>query len=406
LKKETRYTALLTGLLLLPAKNYFVYYGLVLLVFFVLFFFLRYPKFRITFHLEYTLLLLGVAITGQFLRILFLSPTGPWIRDFYEFARFLPVILVLLFDGMWDQIEYSFLFRAAYIYVVLDLMISIVQLFNIPTFGILSVVKVVFNDPGHFESSLRIAGRTLGLSAGPGQHGLIVLMLFFILFAGFITRKSGMKDGCTILGIFLAVLDLLLTQSQSSFAALLLGVCILSFYLLVFGMRLQKKRVLVVTLVALVVLAPLVVLLWDSLRYLSTLFVQGISRHAYTTRQEKWAIVLGMVQNKYLQLIVGFGKQYFEELGTAMDNEFLFFIVVYGVVFSFLLYSSIALFLFNALIDPKRYLENAWRVLLLGFLISGMVISWPSSFLLYPPVSVFYAVFLIGSEKEAKALTP
>lgn len=309
-------------------------------------------------------------------------------RDYIEVIRYIPLLLLLI-SGIhfgFDQLK-----RIFFIYVSIDLLVSMAQFLSL---GFGNLFTAVYGSPFHVDASLGISLRALGLSSGPGQHGAI--MAFFYVFFLYDFHFGRSKRLITILGLIFSLLAILLSQSQTSFIGIIATTLFMIGYTLINGQRTEKKNSIVaLTLLLIGGMAFLYVFL-DELRYLYTLVELGLERNSFQRRLAKSDVVWEMALTFPSLLLIGYGKDFFGTLSTAMDNEYLYVFFIYGFIVG-IVFLLIALFFLVKVFFLNRELPR--HFLLVGFIIVlGLILAYPASFFTEPRIIILLASLFLLEE--------
>jgi hypothetical protein len=134
------------------------------------------------------------------------------------------------------------------------------------------------------------------------------------------------------------------------------------------------------------------------LRYLLTLFEHGLGRSSYLARELKAEYLVDVSLYIYpLAIYSGFGKEFFGIYSSSMDNEHLYILLVWGVLFYvlFILIVFYALFLY--------FKRVHYYFLLFAFpMLIGVPLAWASSFYLAPKISMLLIIAFSISFKKFK----
>lgn len=397
---EVGYTLFLLFVLLIPGRNIYASFALTTLA--ILLFAARQRPTK-NGYLKAVLAFMAFVTAASGIRWFLLGELN--LRDYAEVFRFMPVAVVFAFMRRWRGLRLENFVDAACIYLAVDGLVSYLQFAELNTLGIRSLAESYYNYERHYNVSLMMAGRVLGLSPGPGQHGVTLLVLVTITFLGVFKATSWRKLAC-IVGCFLGIVIAIFSQSQTSFVAIS-GMISLMIFLYVAGGS-GRKRVLACAVGAffLFVGANLLLRYAADLGYLFTLFEYGLERNAYQAREMKWARLLNAAADFPYLMLIGWGKVFFGEDSGAMDNEYLYILLVYGLPALILYLFVLARFVIATGIDLMRGIEKSDLNTLLFYMFSGgVVVAWPTSFLLQANVLFLISLVLAGRwwEREHKA---
>lgn len=381
---------LLLVVLFFPVKYFYLYYGLVFLCVFMVCLF---SKFKIlkSIYLYFFIILSSLVVINSSLSSIYFG--SDFFRNITELIRFFPIILII-YNYNNFIIKYSQLYLILAVYVVLASVVNIFQFMKID-FSIR--ISELYNDPAHIENSLELANRSLGLSSGPGSNGIIFVVLFIFFFVAMISDYYKLKS---ILLMALSVVSIFCAQSQTAFVALAFILIFIFFDW--FQKSYNKKSFYSVFIFFIVLLVGGALYLWNNIKdfkYLNTLFEQGLNRSSYQNREVKLNSTLDLIGENNFFYFIGHGKDYIPS-SSALDNEYLFILSVYGLIGLFLI---CLFYLYNIIFLYFYGWNNIYKYLIVYTCISGLIVAWPSSFLLDPRIlfilSLYFVCYLQANKK-------
>lgn len=317
------------------------------------------------------------------------------VRNTTEFFRFLPFLLLLL-AIRHIRCNVSFLLKLMLFYTLINFVVAVMQFFDL---GAVSLVGKIYSSELHANVSLSSNNRALGLSTGPGQHGAIMALLFAIFLSYFITL--GRHSLLSLAGMLLSAFSVMLSQSQTSFIVVVGILFYGCMYLLLKGGRAVRGKLYFVLGASTLFMLTIVIVLYDYLKYLFTLFTLGFGRSSYQARLEKWNYIIDVIWSNPAGLLFGQGKDAFGAVSGAMDNEYLFLLGVYGIFGLTLILTLYGIVIVISWFSARCSLTPHWTALHL-FVVSGIVLAWPTIFVLDPRVLIIIVV-LLGLHKAEKA---
>ncbi|MGU9865528.1 hypothetical protein [Kluyvera ascorbata] len=344
------------------------------------------------------LLFLAYWIVGTAVRFVFY---GDNLRDIFEIFRFIPLLLFLMHKDEFKRVgKFSFIIICTYL--LFNCYISTLQFLYKDSSPMVVLIGHIYNSELHFNESLLLNSRALGLSMGPSSNAIIVLLCMIFVWFKFITLNKfdvALKYSALLAGVS----TILLTQSQTGFITL--GVIVGYLILLNF----IRKPLLTSFILGGVILPGFLMLSSSNLisdfgqkngglYYLSTLFDQGTERGSYQLRVEKRNEMVSKAINSPGFMMIGWGKDYFGDDTSATDNEHLYIALVYGplvwIVF------MLACFYFGVKYSFLflKYGKNKYLfapVLTLCW----VVFAIPASFITYP-ASLILSVFFLNYDDE------
>lgn len=306
------------------------------------------------------------------------------MKNFTEILRFIPVILLLL-NFAKININYNYLFCIISLYTIINFLISFSQ-FNSP--GLVGFITNLYSSNLHIENSLNISSRALGLSSGPGSNGSISALLSIFFLVTYFFHNNYKK--LSIFFYILSFANILLSQSQTSFVAIILvSLSIVVYFFFKNIKSYEITRLIPFLFIMIGAILGVVNIYIDKLRYLFSLFEVGLSRSSYTAREDKVAFVMDLIMQNPFFLIFGHGKD-FVPFSNAMDNEYVFIISVYGcftlsIFIIWYLYSLLFIFVY----------KNIYAYLVTFTLAGGLIIAWPTSFILDSRLMFIFSLYLV-----------
>lgn len=312
------------------------------------------------------------------------------IRDYIEIIRFIPLLLLLV-SGV--RFEFNGLKKLFFFYVSIDLLISISQFLSL---GFGNIFTTVYGSPFHVDASLGISLRALGLSSGPGQHGAIIAFFYLFFLYDFLYRQ-GMRT-LTFLGLAFSLMAILLSQSQTSLIGIIISSCLMIGFTLLSGKGKQKKNsILALTLLVVGGMAFLYVFL-DELRYLYTFVELGLERNSFQRRLAKSDVVWDMALSIPGLLLIGYGKDFFGTLSTAMDNEYLYVFFIYGFIIGAVFLAMALSFVIKVFLFKNQFPQH--YIMIAFIIVMGLILAFPASFFTEPRIIILLAsLFLIKENK-------
>lgn len=378
---------LLTFILFFPTKYFSIYY-IVIIVLSCIYFFISKFKIEKTFYLSVFLVIVSFIFINSILASIFLSSS--FERNFTEVLRFLPII-ILLANYKYVNIKYKSIFLIFSLYASIGTIVNFLQ-FN--KSSIVQGITSFYNDPLQVESSLEIANRSLGLSAGPGPNGIIfmILSIFFL-----ISLLNNQYKSISIIMMLFCISSIFFSQSQTAFVGLALAIFIVLFLWAIKNINNKKLYIYLPVILSIFLFSFYYVLTFiEDFKYLNTLFDQGLERNSYKNREIKFDSTIDVIINNPFFLFLGHGKDYIPS-STALDNEYLFFISVYGVLVTFLFF---IFYFYNTILLFLSKNNSIFKFLIIATCLVGMVVAWPSSFLLDPRVFFILVFYMICYMQE------
>jgi len=372
--------------LFFPLKLFLPYH--LLLASIALFMVCRNKKLYLGHDAKLILLLFLFILVSSVFRSVYLQTFN--FRDYMELFRYVPLVLFLLVSKKY-KIEYEVLCKILFVYTAIDFSVSLFQTSGV---GFIDTVSNIYASDFHMENSLGISSRAIGLSRGPGDHGAIMAVMLTFFFSNIFYKYNKFN----ILGCCIACLTILLSQSQTSFVAMVFVTAVILFYYLIFGRKLQRVKAQKITILLVLCSALFVIYFFKDLKYLYTLVELGTDRNSFQIRLEKMDFVHTEIAKNPELFLIGFGKDYWGDFSSAMDNEYLYIYSVYGlVVFLFAVFVALLQLTKGLLVDSSLLNKGVYFVIIAGF-----VIAYPTSFFTEPRTIMLLVFLGLLSQKNDK----
>jgi hypothetical protein len=398
-EKHSNYAFFLVLLLMVPFKNWYVFY----VISFSLIFIFTFNE-RLRWNSPAKILAIGLIYFFFMTCFRFLTTFEPIVRDYVELFRYMPLLYLMLNLNYFKSICYDDIIRACFVYLLIDGSVTLLQFFNFNFLGIIDIAHTFYTSDGFFTSEdMTVTNRSPGLSAEIGGHGAILMCMTFIMLSGIMTKCH--YKWLPYSGFVLSLVLLILTQSRTAFVATIFILFLALLLYLLFGYFKHRRKVLVISTSLICVSMIIFINYYDSLKnigYLMKLADIERSEGATAVRFAKWAFYFEAVEEQPLWLLTGWGKDFFGAKSGRFDNDFLYFFFVYGpfVLMSFLLFY--VRYIFKILLNFKKYALNNFEVSFFFALMGGGLIAFFASFFLYPQI-IFILFFLFcGKYWEGK----
>jgi hypothetical protein len=283
-------------------------------------------------------------------------------RDLTEVIRLLALLSTVAL--VLGATEAQFARRLLMAVVLTDLVLSLSQLKILPG-AIASAFSRFYQSDFHVENALGISKRALGLFTDPTTHGLAMGLVALVFLGDTVTRKGRRGP----VGLLAALLIVVLAQSQTAFIATVVGMATFFFVNLVTRPTLRGVTLLVALFGG---AAALLLRFAEELKYLSLLFQVGLKRNSFHLRVLKRDDSLEIMHDEPIGMLLGWGKDYLGSTSAALDNEYLFVYLVYGL-------PGLVLFLVSLLAILIYAIRTQQHVLLAATML-GIFAAYPASF--------------------------
>lgn len=320
------------------------------------------------------------------------------IRNFTEIVRFFPLLILIL---SLRKIDPSYVIRCvSLVFFVYSFLCLIVSFFQVNLISFIDPVTNIYGSTHQVEFSLGISSRALGLSSGPGQNGAIMAIVFSFSLGQLLIGRNKLLSVSTA---FLSFVTIILSQSQTAFIVSL-GVASYSLLFSIFFLdKKYKSKAIKYVFLFLPVGFFSLIYFKNSLNYLFTLFSHGLERSSYQARLRKTEYLYNMITDNVYSLIFGHGKDYFGPVSGHMDNEYMFYLGVYGLFSTIFIICLYVFLLSRPYFLKKEFILNSnFNFSLHLIIVAGVVLAWPSSFILDPRVFFIVSFLYVMSKRESR----
>lgn len=381
------------SLFLIPrGQNYRLYFAIVFILGIVSFFSLKKNEIKIT--KTFIFLCLGLLL---FTLVRLFTLRISLEKDLTEIARlFLPTYLLIMSATFRGYTFENFLKILSYV-VIIDFFIALMEFFIGYTYDwtIFQAVKNLYWSETHWVSR----GRSKGLFSGPGQHAASTIFFFILYLTNYFFNKKSGKSLWNLLIIFLLAFSTFATLSRTGISCLVISLII------VIGLRFKnmssKDFRSILFLVAIFTIGGgyFYKSNTDKLVRLTSYVDKGFSQNSLNDREYIWIELKEKAYAKSEYLLTGWGKSYFGESAAQTDNEYLFVILFYGLVF-FIIFFGLTLYYILSYIMDKRA-KTTPETALFVLICVGYIFAIPSAFFFYIQNLLLFSmvVILISNEK-------
>jgi hypothetical protein len=318
----------------------------------------------------------------------------PNIRDYTELIRFTIPVLLLIFRGKFKNLTLKTLFIVFAFYTSVDCLFSILDFLNLDIAGLISATKSLYAAPWHAGVAYRITG----LSTGPGQHGVLMLIFFTFFYCRIFQKQRFLWP---LFFSFISTIPIFLSQTRTAVVGfLLICVAVPTFYL-VFGRKFSRRRSVPVLSSFIMVGGYLVIQFYDFFRRFFEILggLENIS--SFQTRLGTYETLWEKAMEFPAFLVLGYGKEFFKR--SSFDNEYLLMFYVYGPIITLIIVGSIIAYLVFFLMKNQKFQYNK-NTILFFLLTVGLIVAFPATFFLETRILPLLFVFINLAYWENRSL--
>ncbi|MEY8214548.1 MAG: O-antigen ligase family protein [Colwellia sp.] len=287
-----------------------------------------------------------------------------------------------------EQLGYLF-----FAYIFVDFVVSIIQFIHFDHY-LVDLIVSIYSTGNHAEFSLQLNSvRSLGLSPGPGQHGVISLLIFWFFSIRYTFERRSLMG---LLGLVLAVSSLFMSQSKTCLIAFLAsGIVFIGF---IFVLKDNITRLMIIALLSITVF-----LIWLYFTDIMNVFYDisrvvksGLETSSLIARVQLWEAMISVILSSNPVLILfGAGRSYLEYMGVyhgSFDNDFVYIFVQYGIIGFVAFVSFITFYLIRNFLKFNRLSITSKIIYML--LLSGVVSSLSIAFFIDLKILSILAILL------------
>ncbi|ENM3874182.1 O-antigen ligase family protein [Vibrio cholerae] len=297
------------------------------------------------------------------------------LADVKEMVKVFCFLVVFL--SVQDK-TFSYFHNLLILYLAIDFSISLMQFTHFSNYFTL-IVSDLYNSKSHSEFSFSLSSvRALGLSPGPGQHGVLAVFsfAFFIIRANYSNRTAS-----SYIGILLSFAIVALAQSKTAILVLLILMFIFFFLVII------TKRFTYVFMVTICFFALFcfVFAYWDVLINtfydLKRLTELGLQVSSMSARVDIWiAQISAVINSNFFLILFGAGRSFLDNIdiyNNSFDSDYVYIFVVYGF-FGVLALLILMFYIFKNLIVFSKISDVA-KIVTFVF-VSGFITSFSLDF--------------------------
>jgi len=325
----------------------------------------------IFFHTFFTLIRFGFIV-------------DPNIRDYTEVIRLTLPVLLLVFRDRFKYLKLSTIFFVFAFYTSIACFVSVLDFANIDFANIVSISKSIYVESWHSNEDYRM----FGLSAGPGQHGVIMLVCFTFFYCRVFQRE---KMIAPLLFSCIAMLSLFLSQTRTTIIGFAVIAVAVPLFYLIFGKQTSRRRAIPI-LSSFILIASYLVIRFYS--FFSRLFdiLGGLGDvTSFQTRLETYETLFNKALEFPVFFFLGYGKEFFKT--SVFDNEYLMLFFIYGPIITIILLVGVVIYLVYFL-AKKEKCEYESNTILFFLTTVGLLVAFPAYFFLHTTILPLIFIFI------------
>ncbi|WP_299764746.1 hypothetical protein [uncultured Dokdonia sp.] len=374
---------------LLPqANDYRVYFSSILIYAILFFFNLKIVKSNFIARV----FLFGFMFVSFFTMFRFFTIVPANYKDFTELGRLLLPTYMVLMLPFFKDFKIKDLLMPLSIIVSIDFFVSLLEFFYLQTSSssIYQFVKTNYWATQHWHSSYR----SKGLTPGPGQHAIFGVFMFVLFLSNYLFNKNQMTKKNIV---FILMTMFIIASSLSRTGVVCM---IISFIFLIYFY--SKKVTSIKQGFSLVAILFLFIGIGGyyakknsaNLERVSLVFTEGTSNRSFTARVDNWGELVDVALTKEPgYLLIGWGKEFFGEIAHQTDNEFVFILLFYGLIFLMFFVLFTLRYLIKTLFLNKK--RDFISLTICTLIVVGYIFAIPSSFFFYVQNLVLFTLLLI-----------
>ncbi|MGB0879306.1 MAG: hypothetical protein ACPGTO_01925 [Polaribacter sp.] len=318
-------------------------------------------------------------------------------KDISEVARLVLPTYLIVMSYSFKDLTYAKLLSILAVIVSIDFAITLME-FNVALTDSTSIYKFIKTNywaETHWVSR----GRSKGLFSGPGQHASSSVFFFTLFLSNYYFGKNVNKIK-TLLIIFMLIFINIATLSRTGLTCLSISFLVLTLIRL---KNIKKKDILLILL--------LVISLSIGLNYFITNNSKKLVRVSgyvgrgevdISARQRIWDGLINKAYENESYFLIGWGKSYFKELAKLTDNEYIFILLFYGLIFFVIFFAITLFYIFNFMITKEE--KTATEISLFTLILVGYIFAIPSTFFFFIQNIILFSILIniISNEKQIR----
>ena len=253
--------------------------------------------------------------------------------DIKELLKVFLFLMIYITTVTLEKLDLEVLAKWLFVYIVIDFSISICQFMHIDLY-IIELVKDIYNADKHVNISLSYkSARTLGLSPGPGQHGVFSLLIFMFLI---VSSVFGISKKYKYFGALLAVSSLILSQSKTIILAFFISSIFLIIFIFLYKnnkYRLYLAIILITIFCGLLYNIDTIFSMFQQFRRLQEV---GLGTSSMMQRFDMWNDMYQAILNSNtFYYLFGAGRSYLTYMNvhnSFFDSDYVYIFVNYGFI--------------------------------------------------------------------------
>ena len=307
-------------------------------------------------------------------RFAFLVPIN--LKDITEMGRLFVPLFILLNSNVLKHFTFVNLLNILALILAVDFSISMVEFFFQFTMG--SPVYEFAKNNYWAETHWVTYGRSKGITPGPGQHAILGVFFFILYISQLYSKhaKKGFYFICALLSAFVTIASL----SRTGIICLVLSFIILSILYLAKASTKQLLKFGIIMTPVIIGITQFVLTYQRRFTRVFALAQSGLSDGSYKAREDSWQIFSDVALDNWEYSFIGWGKTYFGELAKQTDNEYVFVLAFYGIIF-FVIFTLILAYSIIKFLARRRK-KSATESSIFALILVGIIFAIPSVFFL------------------------
>lgn len=314
-----------------------------------------------------------------------------------DYKEFLKLIVFGIVFYSFKNIKLEQVEKVLFAYIIIDFILTLFQFFKID-FLLFDFISTMYNSSGHIAGLDYNSVRALGLSPGPGQHGVMGLFVFtFFITLIVFYRFSFLR----LFSLIFSFLIIVFSQSKTSFVVLFFVLILV----MVFSLWSNRKSTKLTLFLFMSLFFGTLFLFLDDLllffRQYEKLIELGLGASSFQARIDKWNEMMIPIFDEPILFLFGAGRSYLDFINvknSVFDSDYIYVFINYGFIVFCILSLWLLYFISKSAIHFKRI--NIESKILLFILLSGLVSAISINFFFDIKILLLLSILLHLNSKE------
>jgi len=386
MNKDTSYSNIILLLLILfvPQASFAIYYTILFIYICTLFLFKK---------LEFSQKKIVVTGSIVFIYLIYFFIKYLMYNNFYDFKEFVKILLAISVYNVAKNAKLEYFEKILFLYIIIDFIVSFLQFLHFKSYLFDNLINI-YSTQNHISTALEYTSvRALGLSPGPGQHGVLALFIVSLFCVTFFFCKPLLYR---FIGMISAFSVLMMSQSKSCMLAFIAFVIVLLVYLFIYKNNKYRIWLSILMILAMSLLFCYMERLLSIFSSLQRLISNGLMTSSVVARIDMWHDMYSAIHLKPVYVLFGAGRSYLTYVdihNSYFDSDYVYAVVNYGVIGFFLIMTIPSYVVWSSFtFNNKSIIKKIIFMILLSGSIAGLTIAFFGDVKIIPLLSILFAI--------------